>query len=124
MSSTTTKQDTITKTTGLALALVAQFMLDQRLPSPIALRRPRHVRTSDPHAAAIRVDVHEADWDTWLDAIGSDPGTDYVGTETHRDRHGRFVIVSAAGRVPSPIGEVAVLLRTSQRLELLQGGAA
>jgi hypothetical protein len=122
MSSTTTKQDTINRTISLAMHAVAKYALEHRLPAPRAIRRPR---LGD---RAVRVDLFVGEHEEWVDAIGAD----YLSTTTI-GVHARSVQVTWAGRVPSPIGEVAVELRIVQRvvdqepvrpLSLVPGGAA
>lgn len=117
----TTKATPATKTAGLALAAVAQFMLDQRLPSPLAIRRPRHAGA----VQAVRVDLAVDDLEAWVQATAGA----YESTKTIEANAPRSVIVTFAGRVSSPIGEVPVVLRIVQRLDadrlqLVSGGAA
>lgn len=118
METSSTKQDTAAKVTGLAMTAVAAFMVEQKLPGPIAIRRPR------PNGGrAIRVALHVDDLETWVEALGAE----YESTTTHGEPGHRTVIVKFAGKVPAPIGDVAVELYIRQRvhlLELVTGGAA
>jgi hypothetical protein len=100
METSSTKQDTVAKTIALAMHAVAAYMLDQQLPAPRAIRRPR------PRGHQLRIDLFAADLEAWVQATGAD----YMGTETRN----RFVTVTFVGRVPSPLGDVAVELRIAQ----------
>lgn len=118
MDSSSTKQDTVAKVTGLAMTAVAAFMVEQKLPGPMAIRRPR------PNGGrAIRVGLHVDDLEAWVEATSAE----YVSTTTHGQPGRRSVIVKFLGKVPSPIGDVAVELYIGQRvhlLEVVRGGAA
>lgn len=121
METDSNKQDTINRTTALAMHAVAKYALDRRLPAPRAIRRPR---VGD---RAVRVDLFVGEHEAWVDATGAD----YLSTQTI-GVHARSVAVKWTGRVPSPIGDVAVELRIVQRvafdsvrpLSLVPGGVA
>lgn len=105
-----TPSTTAEKVTPLAMYAVAQFMLDRRLPAPIALRAPSVCPSA---IKAVTIDVYAADFDTWTDATDAE----YVGTETTRIDGERFALVTMAGRVPSAMGDVAVRVRIAQRVD-------
>lgn len=115
------QQDTVAKTTAIALHAVAKHCLDQRLPAPRAIRRPR------PGERAVRVDLFVEEHEAWVQATGAD----YLSTTTIGEAR-RSVSVRWTGRVPCPVGDVEVELRIVQRiadapstgLRLVPGGAA
>lgn len=117
-----TGQDTVAKTAPLAMYAVAQHMIDRRLPSPRAIRAPR----PGVEDARIRIDVYTDDLESWVQATAAA----YLSSETRVAQDGaRVVIVRFVGRVPSAIGDVAVVIRIAQRvhtpsLELVPGGVA
>jgi len=120
MQTTGNKQDTINRTTSLAMHAVAKYALDRRLPAPRAIRRPR---LGD---RAVRVDLFVGEHEAWVDALEAE----YLSTETI-GMHARSVAVRWTGQVPSPVGFVAVELRIVQQLvdsarplSLVPGGAA
>lgn len=110
METSTTKQDTVAKTAGLAMYAVAQHMLDQRLPSPIAIRGPRRCPGAD---RAVQVDVYVADLDAWIDATDAT----YLRTQTTTIDGERFALVTHEGRVQSAVGDVSVLIRIAQHVD-------
>lgn len=117
---TSTSSDTVTKTTPLAMHAVAKYALDQRLPAPQAIRRPRVGQR------AVRVDLFVGEHEEWVQALDAE----YLSTTTIGE-HGRSVAVRWTGFVPSPVGNVEVELRIVQRvsdepsrLTLVPGGAA
>jgi hypothetical protein len=105
MSSSTTKQDTVAKTARLARTAVIEFGLERRLPHPIGIRRPR--------ALGVFVDVATVDHELWVEATGAE----YLGTETLHHEGARFARVSWLGNVPTPVGDVPVVIRIAQRLD-------
>lgn len=121
MSTSSTKQDTVVRTTPIAMHAVAKHGLDQRLPAPQAIRRPKV------GARAVRVSLFVDDLEAWVQATDAE----YLSTETIGE-HRRSVVVRFAGHVPSPIGDVEVELQIVQRisdsparpLTLIPGGAA
>lgn len=105
-----TPSTTAEKVTPLALYAVADFMLERRLPAPIALRGP----ATCPHAVkAVTIDVYASDVDAWTAATGAE----YVDTRTARVDGERFALVTWTGSVPSPLGDVAVRIRIAQRVD-------
>lgn len=116
-----TAQTTAEKMAPLALYCVAQHMLDRNLPAPQWIRGPR------PGCGDKRVEVavFSTALDEWLDSI-------IVDTETARPLTdlpvglGRWEAVEYEGRIPTPIGDVAVVIACARasRLTLVGGGVA
>jgi hypothetical protein len=114
-------QDTVARTTPIAMHAVAKHGLDHRLPAPQAIRRPKV------GGRAVRVTLFADDLEPWIHATSAD----YLSPATI-GAHGRSVVVRFTGRVPSPIGDVQVELQIVQRiadaparpLTLIPGGAA
>jgi hypothetical protein len=120
MSTSATKQDTVAATVVIARKAITEFVLAEQLPRPIGIRRPR---ASGPHG--IPVDVSAGDAEAWVEATHAE----YLGTESLNHDGQRYARVSWAGTVPSPVGDVAVVIRIVQRLgrtelTLVPGGAA
>jgi hypothetical protein len=121
MQTISNNQDTVAKTTGIARAAVVHFLLDHGLPRPIGIRRPRTGL-----GTALPVDLASTDLERWVEATGAD----YLGTETLNYAGQRYVRVSFKGSVPASVGDVAVVLRITQRvgpapvLTVVDGGAA
>lgn len=120
METSSTKQDTVAQTVVIARQAIREFVLEQQLPRPIGIRRPRRSGHT-----GIPVDVSAADVDAWIEATDAE----YLSTETLNHEGQRYARVSWAGHVPSAIGDVAVVVRIVQRtgqpsLALVPGGAA
>jgi hypothetical protein len=107
MKGSTPKEDTVTKTVGLVRTALAGFVLEQGLPRPIGVRRPRR---SAPDA--IFVDVCSTDVDLWIAATKAE----YLGTEVLNHESNRFARVSYRGHVPTAIGGITVVIRITQRV--------
>lgn len=116
MSVSTTKQDMVAKTTVLAHTAIREFILERRVPRPQGIRRARN--------GAVPIDLSVVDHEVWVDATDAK----YVGTENLNHAGQIYARVAWAGRVPSPIGDVAVVLRIVQRVGetalVATGGAA
>jgi hypothetical protein len=113
------QQDTVTATVPIARKAIREFILEQRLPRPIGVRRPR------PSTPGIPIDVSVEDIDSWVEATAAE----YLGAEALNHEGLRYARTSWVGRVPSPVGDVAVVLRIVQRiglpsLTMVPGGGA
>lgn len=119
MESSGTKQDTVTKTTPIAVYAVAQLMLEHRLPAPLEIVAPSRWA---PHLV-VKVDTTALDaWLEWMVVTDEQvrPGVRVPGYET----------VTYTGRLSTAIGDVAVAVKTARRtvrpalVSVPAGGAA
>ena len=110
MNDTDTTSSVVEKVGPLAMRAVARFWLDTNLPAPLAIRRP--IRCPDA-PRAVPIDVTVDDMEAWLEATSAV----YLGTETALLEGSRVARVGHLGSVPSPIGDVMVLIRIVQRVD-------
>lgn len=97
------------KVAPLAMYAVVEFMLEHKLPAPLSIRGYSRCPST---TKAINIGL--TDLEAWSDATGAE----YIGTETSvADTGRRYCVVTERGRVPSAIGDVAVLLHVAQWVE-------
>lgn len=108
-------QTTAEKMAPLALYAVAQHMLDRNLPAPQWIKAPRP--GSCTAEKRVEVAVFSSALDEWLDSL-------IVDDEHHRPltdlepSMGRWEVVEYDGRIPTAIGDVAVVVKVTQPVRL------